>query len=209
MEALIHFSDAALGVLCRGRQDMIAALFFWIAFLLESFYLVLFVWTIRSKSFRFWPPPSARSWQFFLAWIIAALVMVCFLFLGLFDFDSFILPAFGVRAYLALPFIILGIGIGGWASLSFTLRTTLGLGDRLINKGPYRFSRNPQYIGDSLIILGYFLLTNSWMVGLTGFMGVVLNLLAPFTEEPWLEVRFGDAYRDYQRHVPRFIGWKR
>lgn len=182
-------------------------LLFWIAFILEAVYLVLFVWTIRSKSFRFWPPPSARSWQFFVSWIVAGVVAVCFLFLGLLDFDSFIFPSFLARVYLALPFFVLGLGVGTWAFLSFTFRTTIGLGDRLITKGPYCFSRNPQYIGDCLLILGYFVLTNSWMVGVTGFLGVVLNLLAPFTEEPWLEARFGDGYREYKRHVPRFIGW--
>jgi protein-S-isoprenylcysteine O-methyltransferase Ste14 len=44
------------------------------------------------------------------------------------------------------------------------------------------------------------------MVGVIGFLGVVLNVLAPFTEEPWLEQRFGEAYLNYKRQVPRFIG---
>lgn len=53
------------------------------------------------------------------------------------------------------------------------------------------------------------ILTNSWMVGLIGILGVALNLLAPFTEEPWLTERFGDAYLAYKRRVPRFIGRRR
>ena len=93
---------------------MIANLFFWIALTLEVSYLVLFIWTIRSKSFRFWPPPSARSWQFFVSWLVAGVVAVCFLFLGLFDFDSFKFPSFLARVYLALPFFVLGIGVGTW-----------------------------------------------------------------------------------------------
>ena len=96
--------------------------------------------------------------------------------------------------------------VGVWASMSFPFRATIGLGDKLITRGPYRYSRNPQYIGDSLNIAGYILLMNSWMVGIIGILGVVLNLLAPFTEEPWLEDRFGDDYRDYKRRVPRFLG---
>jgi protein-S-isoprenylcysteine O-methyltransferase Ste14 len=53
--------------------------------------------------------------------------------------------------------------------------------------------------------MGYMVLTNSWMVWVLGIMGVALNLLAPFTEEPWLEERFGGAYIAYKRKVPRFI----
>ena len=99
--------------------------------------------------------------------------------------------------------------IGTWSFLSLGLRTTLGLGDKLIAKGPYRFSRNPQYLGDSLSIIGYMVFTNSAMVWVVGFLGVLLNFLAPFTEEPWLEERFGAAYLEYKRLVPRFIGLKR
>jgi hypothetical protein len=57
----------------------------------ELFYVLMFVLTIRLPSFRFWPPPSHRSWQFFASWLIASLVAVNFLFIGLLDFDSFFL----------------------------------------------------------------------------------------------------------------------
>jgi protein-S-isoprenylcysteine O-methyltransferase Ste14 len=48
--------------------------------------------------------------------------------------------------------------------------------------------------------------TNSWMIWLIGLIGVTLNLLAPYTEEPWLEERYGEEYEAYKRIVPRFIG---
>jgi protein-S-isoprenylcysteine O-methyltransferase Ste14 len=185
---------------------MIAIWFLISALLLEVIYIGLFILTIKMPAFRFWPPPTARSWQFFMAWIVVAIVAILFFLLGLFDYDSFILPGFWIRLPFTLAFFIIGGAIGSWASLSFPIRATIGLGDKLVTGGPYRFSRNPQYIGDVLLIISYFLLTNSWMVGVIGFLGVVLNVLAPFTEEPWLEQRFGEAYLNYKRQVPRFIG---
>ena len=185
---------------------MITDWMFWTAVFLELIYLALFLWTIRSETFRFWPPPSARSWQFFTAWIVAALVFVLYFLLGLFDFNSFVLPSFWNRLPIALIILIIGAAIGSWASLSFPFRTTLGLGEQLITKGPYRYSRNPQYLGDILLIFGFFVLTNSCMVGVTGLLGILLNLMAPFTEESWLEERFGEEYRCYKQLVPRFIG---
>ena len=54
--------------------------------------------------------------------------------------------------------------------------------------------------------LVYMILTNSWMVWIIGTLGVILNVIAPFTEEPWLEERYGDRYLEYKRSVPRFVG---
>ena len=175
------------------------------ALILEFIYGVLFILTIKLPGFRFWPPPSHRSWQFFFSWLIASVIAVNFLFIGLLDLDSFFLPSLRLRFPIALALFFFGSVIGSWSFAVFGLRATLGLGGKLVTSGPYRYSRNPQYVGDSLNIVGYMVLTNSWMVWLVGILGVMLNILAPFTEEPWLEERFGDEYLEYKRRVPRFF----
>jgi len=174
------------------------------AILLELLYIALFIITVKVPNFKFWPPPSARSWQFFSAWIIASLVAVFFLFLGLLDFDSAILHHW-IRFPISLVLFVMSSIVGTWAYSSLGLWATLGLGKRLITKGPYRYTRNPQYLADMLNIFVYMLFTNSWMVWLTGVLGVSLNLLAPFTEEPWLEEQFGVEYMEYKSRVPRFL----
>jgi protein-S-isoprenylcysteine O-methyltransferase Ste14 len=136
---------------------------------------------------------------------MAGVVVAIFPFLGLLNFDSFILPNLWKRLPAASAVFVIGTVIGSWAYLSFGLRTTIGLGKQLIIRGPYRYSRNPQYIGDSLNIIAFIILTNSWMAAVVGVLGIALNYLAPFTEEPWLEEQFGDAYREYRRKVPRFF----
>ena len=80
---------------------------------IEVVYLLFFVLSIRRPGFQFWPPPAHRSWQFFTAWLLAALVFVGFFFVGLLDFNSAIL-----RAWLRFPIGILlhisGSLIGSW-----------------------------------------------------------------------------------------------
>jgi protein-S-isoprenylcysteine O-methyltransferase Ste14 len=174
--------------------------------ILELLYGLLFILTIKLPGFRFWPPPKPRSWQFFTSWFIASLVAVNFLILGILDFDSAFLPYVIRRLPVALLIFVPASTLGSWSFITFGLRDTIGLGDRLVTNGPYQYTRNPQYIGDSLNILGYMILTNSWMVWLIGLMGIMLNILAPFTEEPWLEERFSEAYRVYTARVPRFFG---
>jgi protein-S-isoprenylcysteine O-methyltransferase Ste14 len=179
-------------------------LLFWGSVIIEVVYLLLFIRTIRQQDFRFWPPPSPRSWQFFSTWILAGLVFVGFFFVGILDFNSALFKSWG-RFPLGILLHLIGAVIGSWAFKSSGLHLTIGLGDELVSSGPYRFSRNPQYLGDMLHILGWMVLTNSWRTWIIGVLGIVLNLLAPFTEEPWLEEKFGDAYLRYKQRVPRFI----
>ena len=172
---------------------------------LELVYILLFILTIKRPGFRFWPPPKAASWQFFLAWFMASVVAVFFLFLGLLDYNSAFLPHLLMRLPFALVIFLAANAIGIWCETVFGFRSTLGLGDKLVTNGPYKYTRNPQYICDSLSILGFMILVNSWMVWVIGALGIVLNLLAPLTEEPWLAERFGQEYLDYQNKVPRFF----
>jgi protein-S-isoprenylcysteine O-methyltransferase Ste14 len=174
--------------------------------LMELVYVALFVLTIKLPGFRFWPPPKARSWQFFFAWLVAGLVVVYFLVLGILDFDSFILPPLPHRLPFAVGILVLGTSLGTWAFATFGLKNVIGTAGGLVTNGPYRYTRNPQYIGDSFSIIGYIVLTNSWLVLIMGLLGIILNLLAPYAEEPWLEAQYGESYREYRRQVPRFIG---
>ena len=176
------------------------------AIFLELIYVLLFILTIKLPRFRFWPPPSAWSWQFFLAWLMVGVVGLCGIWLGFLDLDSAFLFDFRIRLPVAGIFFVLGNAIGGWGNLALGMRATLGLGNRLVIKGAYKYTRNPQYLGDSLLIIGFMLLTNSWMVWVIGILALVLNILAPYTEEPWLEEQYGDSYLEYKRRVPRFLG---
>jgi protein-S-isoprenylcysteine O-methyltransferase Ste14 len=166
----------------------------------------LFILTIKLPRFRFWPPPSAWSWQFVLAWLMVGVVGLCGIWVGFLDLDSGVLPDIKSRLPIAGLFFVLGNGIGGWGNLALGMRAALGLGDRLVIKGAYQYTRNPQYIGESLIIIGFMLLTNSWMVWVIGILALALNILASFTEEAWLKERYGESYYKYKRRLPRFVG---
>ncbi|MGA2543489.1 MAG: isoprenylcysteine carboxylmethyltransferase family protein [Verrucomicrobiota bacterium] len=73
-------------------------------------------------------------------------------------------------------------------------------------RGPYQFVRNPMISGVILFLFGeaFVLLSPPHVVW--GVCFVILNLIyIPLVEEPQLERRFGDAYREYRQHVRRFI----
>ena len=78
-----------------------------------------------------------------------------------------------------------------------------------MERGPYRISRNPQYVADIAMLAGFAILANSTYAWITCLLGMVWFVLAPFTEEPWLRDQFGVEYELYMKRVPRFLSLKR
>jgi protein-S-isoprenylcysteine O-methyltransferase Ste14 len=76
----------------------------------------------------------------------------------------------------------------------------------LVAVGPYRLVRNPMISGVAMMLMGEALWWGSWVVGLWAGLFIVINhLYFAVSEEPGLEARFGESYRLYKAHVPRWI----
>jgi protein-S-isoprenylcysteine O-methyltransferase Ste14 len=77
---------------------------------------------------------------------------------------------------------------------------------RLVVHGPYRYVRNPMISGVVFVLAGQAALLASTPHALWALTFLVINLvIIPLLEEPFLEERFGEAYREYCRHVPRIL----
>ena len=76
----------------------------------------------------------------------------------------------------------------------------------LVVTGPYRFTRNPIYVG---FVLAYFglaiVLTSMWVLLLLIPVLVILQRGVVAREEDYLERQFGEAYRKYKARVPRWL----
>lgn len=77
----------------------------------------------------------------------------------------------------------------------------------LLVRGPYAFTRNPMYVGELGLWLGWSIFYGSVIV-LIGFvvLCIVINFVALPREERTLEAQFGDDYLQYRRTVPRWLG---
>lgn len=115
-------------------------------------------------------------------------------------------------AYLvfAQPTARLTIFGGAVALLGVLLRTAsagyLEKSSSLATAGPYRYTRNPLYLGSFLMGGGFALAGGSWALGLSF---VALFFLIYWTvmlrEAAFLRQQFGDSYERYARAVPLFI----
>jgi protein-S-isoprenylcysteine O-methyltransferase Ste14 len=75
-----------------------------------------------------------------------------------------------------------------------------------VASGPYRYVRNPMYIGGGLVMLGAGLwLRSPSIVGLSALFILVFHLFVLVYEEPTLEDRFGSSYRQYKASVHRWL----
>ncbi len=113
--------------------------------------------------------------------------------------------------WAALVPIALGLALYAWCVWCFAVvgRGTPGPWDaprHLVAVGPYRWVRNPIYIGALAVILGEALLFLSMsLLTYAGEAAIVCHLFVIGYEEPTLRRRFGDSYEEYRRAVPRWI----
>jgi protein-S-isoprenylcysteine O-methyltransferase Ste14 len=76
----------------------------------------------------------------------------------------------------------------------------------LLTQGPYKFSRNPMYLSELLLWLGWSVIFGSILLLICSFiLWVLMNYVAIPKEERALEERFGDLYREYKNKVSRWI----
>jgi protein-S-isoprenylcysteine O-methyltransferase Ste14 len=117
----------------------------------------------------------------------------------------------GVPEFAGLLIVGLGLALAIACVLTFAL---VGKGTpapfdpprRLVIAGPYRWVRNPMYIGAGAALLGAALFFQS--VALAGYALLFLlitHLFVLFYEEPHLRRVFGQPYDDYLRTVRRWI----
>ena len=77
---------------------------------------------------------------------------------------------------------------------------------KLVVVGPYRFVRNPIYIGAIIAMLGAaMVLWSGWLVLYALVVLIATHLLVTLYEEPHLRRIFGQPYEDYLRTVHRWI----
>jgi protein-S-isoprenylcysteine O-methyltransferase Ste14 len=114
-------------------------------------------------------------------------------------------------AWEATGVIAAGAALYVWCVWNFAAvgRGTPGPWDapqRVVAAGPYRWVRNPIYVSALLIALGEaWLFLSLRLLAYAGAMAVFFHLFVTGYEEPSLRRRFGSAYLDYRRAVPRWV----
>lgn len=142
------------------------------------------------------------------------LIFVPGLFVGYVPF-AFLLKGPGMQtgffAYLAFPLWAIGGIIILWCFWDFLIKgkgtpAPIEPPKELVVSGLYNYIRNPMYVGAELMLIGHFLWLGIWLLlAYAAFFFLAFHTFILLYEEPTLKKKFGTAYEDYLKRVPRWI----
>jgi len=129
-----------------------------------------------------------------------------------FTFPPDIIP----QPYILVGLLLIPVGmiLIIWANYTLLVIGKISLRNRepmqkpsnLVITGPYRFSRNPLYLGGFLALVG---LVIAWSSVVTAFLTILVYIIFRYKfikrEEVILEEEFGDKYRDFKKRVGRWF----
>lgn len=112
--------------------------------------------------------------------------------------------------YIGILFIVPGFCLSLGSSIIFRkLGTNPRPGTRanlIVTKGPFRYTRNPMYLGLIIMLLGISILLGSLSpLFVIPIVFVILHNQFVLREEKWMEEWFGDSYREYKSKTPRWL----
>jgi protein-S-isoprenylcysteine O-methyltransferase Ste14 len=183
-------------------------LFLWMIIIAQILATIAIIFSILFPAHRIWPPDKSSSWKHYLMWLLFDISTVGIVVVGIFDRGSLAFPRW-MQFAIGVPLLIGGIGFSLWSIIILGPSSTYGNEGPPILRGPYRISRNPQYLGFIVALIGWSIVTSSWTTILAALVWIVPLVLVPFAEEPWLLQRHRSEYEEYLRKVPRFVSLKK
>lgn len=170
--------------------------------------IALLALTLADRRLRIWPTPGDGTWQSLLFWLLFRTLNATAILLAIADWGSLGL----------VPVPLRGLGLAAAAAcLVLYLRSLASLGPPntycrragLVDRGIYRWTRNPQYATIIPAYAGLALAADSAMAGGVIAVLAAVYVLMAYAEEPWLRTAYPDVYDRYARRVPRFYNWRR
>jgi protein-S-isoprenylcysteine O-methyltransferase Ste14 len=104
--------------------------------------------------------------------------------------------------YVGFIIYLLGVIVETVAMMNFFTTAV----DEPVNKGIYRFSRNPMYFGIFLIFFGTSIACVSLIFLVLTAIFMILSHIVVVHEERFCTQKYGDSYQEYLNRIPRWIG---
>jgi protein-S-isoprenylcysteine O-methyltransferase Ste14 len=141
-----------------------------------------------------------------LAWGLAVIVGLALNWLVPLPFLPVDLPA----GWLGATVFVLALALVVWAIVTMTRAGSNVPTNRptttIVENGPYRFTRNPIYLGMFLGLIGLGIAFNDlWLLMMLVPFALVIRYGVVAREEAYLDRKFGDVYIGYRSRVRRWL----
>jgi protein-S-isoprenylcysteine O-methyltransferase Ste14 len=139
-------------------------------------------------------------------WALAAVVGIALGWLAPLPFVPTAIPA----SWIGGGLFVLALALFAWAVTTMTragsnVPTSMPT-TSIVERGPYRFTRNPIYLGMMLSLAGLAIAFDSlWSLIMLVLFFLVIRYGVVAREEAYLERKFGDVYRSYRARVWRWL----
>jgi protein-S-isoprenylcysteine O-methyltransferase Ste14 len=117
---------------------------------------------------------------------------------------SIFLPLQLGTLWFFMGFVIFLVALVISLSATFFVRTTPA--DQPFTKGPYRYSRHPYYVAETLLSMSIAIASVSWVFLMLTVIMSIFHLIAAPAEEQYCLKRYGQDYQEYMNRTPRWIG---
>ena len=108
-------------------------------------------------------------------------------------------------ALVAIGLALMGSAVGLFFRAGTTPNPTQPT-TTLVFRGPYRFTRNPMYVGNMVVTAGIGLAGNTWWPLVMAFVAsAIVRRVVIAREEQYLEHKFGEPYVEYTKRVRRWL----
>jgi protein-S-isoprenylcysteine O-methyltransferase Ste14 len=171
----------------------------WIPLLLYFIGLILSV-VLYSKESRLWlfnnPKDESKRVLVFIR-ICGQLVMIAYIVMMIFTPLHFNNPIFIAGALIYAIGYIYEISALHYFRITPLRQPVVG--------GPYRVSRNPQWLGLFLVLLGSAIATQIWLyIGMVIIVAFIYHIQILDEEAACIE-KYGDSYYEYKKRIPRYF----
>ena len=141
-----------------------------------------------------------------LAWALAVIAGFVFGWLEPLEF----VPEDWSAGLLGAVVVVLALALGVWALDTMTRAGTNVPTNRpttaIVESGPYRFTRNPIYLGMFGVLIGLGIaFDNLWLLLMLVPFALVIRYGVVAREEAYLDRKFGETYRGYRQRVRRWL----
>ena len=170
----------------------------WIPLIIYFIGLILSV-SLYSKEARVWlfnNPKDENKSIFMFIRLFGQLAMMAYIVMMIFTPMRISNPVFfaGATVYF-IGFVV------EMSALYYFRRTPIG---QPVVNGPYHVSRNPQWLGLFLVLLGSAIAAGIWLyIGMVVIVGVIYHKQI-LDEETACIKKYGESYREYMERIPRY-----